>query len=73
MGLGSSAPIKGKSISEGGGCHYKPDHSGDQGSLKAARAHGASARLLESNGITPWQSEHMLRGIASRMAVFEIP
>jgi class 3 adenylate cyclase len=36
-------------------------------------AHSASARLLESNGITPWQSEHMLRGIASRMAVFEIP
>ena len=36
-------------------------------------AHGASARLLESNGIRPWQSEHTLRGIASRMAVFEIP
>ena len=37
IGLGGSARIKGKSISNGGGCHCKPDHSGDQGSLKAAR------------------------------------
>jgi class 3 adenylate cyclase len=35
--------------------------------------HSASARLLESNGITPSRREHMLRGIAARMAVFEIP
>ena len=34
--------------------------------------HGGCARLLESNGITPSPKEHSLRGIAAKMAVFEI-
>jgi class 3 adenylate cyclase len=34
--------------------------------------HGGCARLLETNGITPSPKEHSLRGIAAKMAVFEI-
>jgi class 3 adenylate cyclase len=34
---------------------------------------GKSAQLLESNGIRPAPREHLLRGIAERVAVFEIP
>ena len=34
---------------------------------------GASARLLESKGITPSPSERMLRDVGARVAVFEIP
>jgi class 3 adenylate cyclase len=34
---------------------------------------GKSAQLLESSGITPAPREHALRGIAERVAVFEIP
>jgi class 3 adenylate cyclase len=34
--------------------------------------HGECARLLETNGITPSPKEHSLRGIAAKMAVFEI-
>ncbi len=35
--------------------------------------HGGSARLLESIGVTPLPNEQKLRGIAERLAVFEIP
>ena len=35
--------------------------------------HDGSARLLESSGITPLPNEQKLRGIAERLAVFEIP
>jgi class 3 adenylate cyclase len=35
--------------------------------------HNASARLLESDGIKPLPKEQMLRGIAEKWAVFEIP
>jgi class 3 adenylate cyclase len=34
--------------------------------------HVGCARLLENNGITPSPKEHSLRGIAAKMAVFEI-
>jgi class 3 adenylate cyclase len=34
--------------------------------------HGGCARLLETNGLTPSPKEHSLRGIAAKMAVFEI-
>ena len=36
-------------------------------------AHNESARLLDGGGITPLRKEQMLRGIAERWAVFEIP
>jgi hypothetical protein len=36
IGLSGSKAIKGKSITEGGGCHYKPDHSGDQDDAKVS-------------------------------------
>ena len=32
-----------------------------------------SARLLESNGILPAPREQLLRGIAERVAIYEIP
>ncbi len=35
--------------------------------------HDESARVLESSGITPLPNEQKLRGIAERLAVFEIP
>ena len=35
--------------------------------------HSKSAQLLEDNGIKPSLKEHQLRGIAERLAVFEIP
>ena len=35
--------------------------------------HGESARLLSSGGITPLPKEHVLRGIAEKWSVFEIP
>lgn len=35
LGYGGSAKIQAKSITNGGGCYYKPDHSGDQNDAKA--------------------------------------
>ena len=35
--------------------------------------HGESARLLSDGGITPMPKEHVLRGIAEKWSVFEIP
>jgi len=35
--------------------------------------HNESARVLESSGITPLPNDQKLRGIAERLAVFEIP
>ena len=35
--------------------------------------HQEAARLLESSGVTPTRNEQKLRGIAERVAVFEIP
>jgi class 3 adenylate cyclase len=35
--------------------------------------HNGSARLLENGGITPLPKEQVLRGIAEKWAVFEIP
>jgi class 3 adenylate cyclase len=39
----------------------------------AVVGHGESARLLSSGGITPMPKEHVLRGIAEKWSVFEIP
>jgi class 3 adenylate cyclase len=35
--------------------------------------HSDAAKLLETNGIRPLPREHVLRGIAGRLPVFEIP
>jgi hypothetical protein len=35
--------------------------------------HGETAKLLQSNGITPTPQHLPLRGIADKVAVFEIP
>ncbi len=39
---------------------------------KQVVGHSGSERLLESSGITPLSKEHMLRGIAAKINVFEI-
>jgi class 3 adenylate cyclase len=36
-------------------------------------SHNASARMLESGGVTPLPKQHVLRGIAEKWAVYEIP
>lgn len=60
LGYGGSKAIRAKSITEGAGCHYKPDHSGDQeGAVNSGRgAKGSGGSINEAPTIRdPLQSK----------------